>query len=572
MFPHSHCEVWGDAFPDNADGVKPACIAYGLSAGEFLSVKRERPRTEAEVSLTAVGDIMLSRYVARKIAAVQDAHYVFRKVHDYLSRGDIVFGNLECPIASGRKIGSGEMVFRAEPGMETVLKHTGFTVVSLANNHMPDFGERGVLETLHYVRSAGIRTAGAGRNDWEAYSAALVEAKGFRFAFLAYNDRDVVPPRYEAGPERAGTALLDISRMTAAVQEARHVADFVVVSMHSGHEYTKQANASQTTFAHAAIDAGAELVIGHHPHVVQPVERYRGKYILYSLGNFVFDQARAGTRDGIIATCIFDRKGVSRIEFFPVNIEEFCRPRFVDPVQFHHIADRLLFPLSDRPVFSWNNETMTMEQADWDAVYVRNCRTGNPSKQVSSDLNHDTIPEDYTLVNGKLNVVQESRLLWESPGEFWIEDFVLEDSTHNGATDLNLAVWTVPSLSNMPSLWPPGDIPRLLCRFMVYEVRHGSLVPLWASPALPGPIHDIVVADVNNDSWNEVVLIEGSYPDGPGYPWTFVTLWEWDGREFSRLWRSGKGEYKALEILCLEGTTHIATAGPATETIMAPER
>ena len=118
------------------------------------------------------------------------------------------------------------------------------------------------------------------------------------------------------GPNDAGTALLDISNDRSG-SGGQACGGFVVVSMHSGHEYTKQANASQTTFAHAAIDAGAELVIGHHPHVVQPVERYRGKYILYSLGNFVFDQARAGTRDGIIATCIFDRKGVSRIEFSP---------------------------------------------------------------------------------------------------------------------------------------------------------------------------------------------------------------------------------------------------------------
>ena len=572
LFPYSCFGTSTGTFPGTVFGEKPPSLVYGLPVGEFLSAKRARPETETKVSLIAVGDIMLSRYVARKIAAVQDAHYVFRKVRDYLSRGDIVFGNLECPIAAGRKIGTGEMVFRAEPGIETVLKKTGFTVLSLANNHMPDFGERGVNETLHFLNTAGMQSAGAGSNDWEAYSAALVEAKGFRFAFLAYNDHDVVPPRYQAGPERAGTALMDIPRLTAAVREARHVADFVVVSMHSGHEYTKQANASQTAFAHAAIDAGAELVIGHHPHVVQPVEQYRGKYILYSLGNFVFDQARTGTRDGIIATCIFDKSGLSRIELFPVTIEEFCRPRFVDPVEFHHITDRLLFPLNDRPVFTWNHEKMTLEQADYDALYLRDFTPGNRSKKMSADLDCDGSPESYFLHNGKLRVAQGPHRLWESPPDWWIEDYVLEDSTHDGAVDLNLTAWTLPPPCDVPPLWPPGDVPRLLHRFMVYEVRHGIPELLWASSALPGPIYDMAVADINNDSRNEVVFIEGSYPDGGGYPWTFVTLWEWDGREFSRIWRSRKGEYRSLKILCIEGIPHIATAGKATETTMEPAK
>ena len=144
LFPYGCFGNSTDPPPGTVLVEKASSYAYGLPVGEFLSAKRASPETDTEVSLIAVGDIMLSRYVARKIAAVQDAHYVFHKVRDYLSRGDVVFGNLECPIAAGRKIGSGEMVFRAEPGMEAVLKQTGFTVLSLANNHLPDFGERGV--------------------------------------------------------------------------------------------------------------------------------------------------------------------------------------------------------------------------------------------------------------------------------------------------------------------------------------------------------------------------------------------------------------------------------------------
>ncbi len=563
LFPYGCFGNSTDPPPGTVLVEKASSYAYGLPVGEFLSAKRASPETDTEVSLIAVGDIMLSRYVARKIAAVQDAHYVFHKVRDYLSRGDVVFGNLECPIAAGRKIGSGEMVFRAEPGMEAVLKQTGFTVLSLANNHLPDFGERGVTETLDYLESAGIRTTGAGRNDLEAYSASLLEVKGIRFAFLAYNDHDVVPSRYEAGPERSGTAFMDIFRMTAAVREARHVADFVVVSMHSGHEYTKQANSSQSAFAHAAIDAGAELVIGHHPHVVQPVEQYRGKYILYSLGNFVFDQAHSGTRDAIIATCIFDREGISRIEFFPVNIEEYCRPRFVEPVQFPHIIDRLCFPLSDRSVFAWSEKKMTLEQADWDAIYIRDSSPGNLSKKVSADVNHDGNPEGYTLNNGRLSVVQGQHRIWESPPDWWIDNFVVEDSTNDGAGDLKLSVWVMALTNDVPILWPPQAIPRLVNRFIAYTFRQGNLEPLWTSPALPGPIHDFTVADINNDSRNELILIEGSYHADTYFTGTFVTLRQWNGREFITTWHSRKGEYRNLEILCIDGVPHIATVGPA---------
>jgi len=296
-----------------------------------------------KVSLIAVGDISFSRSVEKEVKKKNDYNYPFLKVKDFLKTGDIVFGNLETPITPGREIQSGEMIFRSNPQTAQALKEAGFTLVSLANNHTPNFGEKGLLDTFEYLSSQGIKYVGAGKNSQEAYSPVILEIRGIKFAFFAYTDQNLVPSFYEAAENQAGTAFLKEERLRQEIDKIRSKVNFIIISLHSGEEYTPQPNNRQTNFAHRAVDFGADLVIGHHPHVVQTAEKYKDKYIFYSLGNFVFDQMWSQqTKQGLAIKVDFSKEKVERISLFPVIIENFCQPRFAEEKEKKQIIKRLM--------------------------------------------------------------------------------------------------------------------------------------------------------------------------------------------------------------------------------------
>jgi len=319
--------VWADF--SNFFRLEPIPINQ-IATEEKTAVKEPLLETIEEVSLIAVGDILLSRAVGDKMQENGD-DYPFLKVTEFLNGGDIVFGNLETPITAGQRVKPYEMLFRAEAEAGAVLRRAGFDILSLANNHTPNFGEKGLLDTFDNLTQNDIKYVGAGRNSDEANQPVYLTVKNITFAFLAYNDPRVVPAGYEAAAERAGTAFMRVDKMIEAVKQAKTKADFVIVSMHAGDEYVFAPNQTQITFARAAIDAGGELVIGHHPHVIQTIERYRGKNIFYSLGNFVFDQMQTrATREGLVVKIIFNRDGVSNISSHLVLIENFAQPRFLE--------------------------------------------------------------------------------------------------------------------------------------------------------------------------------------------------------------------------------------------------
>jgi poly-gamma-glutamate synthesis protein (capsule biosynthesis protein) len=328
-------------------------LIFRLSSPALFSfskpvIKEVEPMPEPTkiASFIAVGDISYSRSIERAYKKADDMNYPFALIGQYLQQADFVFGNLETPITAGREIQSGEMIFRSNPGLEQVLKNNNFAIVSLANNHTPNFGDKGLEDTFSYLEKAGIKYVGAGNNELLARQPVYITSNGFKFAFLAYNDSDVVPSSYEASAE-PGTAFMNINHLAEDISLAKKESDFVVVSMHSGTEYVPKPNSRQIEFAHAAIDAGADLVIGHHPHVVQTLEEYQGKYIFYSLGNFIFDQRLSDeTEQGLLAKFRFNQAGLEGVELLPVYNNSLGRPEPANETKSNTILKRLSFPIS----------------------------------------------------------------------------------------------------------------------------------------------------------------------------------------------------------------------------------
>lgn len=310
-----------------------------------------------------LGDMMLSRGVAYQIYQNNDLYYPFRNIQTLLQKNDFVFANFESPIIPGRQIHTGEMAFRVDENLGPILKELNFSILSLANNHLLDFGQKGLLNTLKLLTENQIQYIGAGENYQEAHQYKILEKNNIKIAFLAYNDSDVILATNEATENRPGTAFMDLDALQKDLAEVKKSADFVIVSMHSGTEYKENPNNRQIEFAHAAIDNGANLVVGHHPHVVQPIEKYKNGYIFYSLGNCIFDQAWSKeTTEGIATQIIFSKNEIKNIKILPLIIENYSQPKIIsrnsDSETFQKIINRLNLPAD--PIFSLWIHTVTV--------------------------------------------------------------------------------------------------------------------------------------------------------------------------------------------------------------------
>jgi len=269
------------------------------------------------------GDVMLSRYVGTRARRHSDPAAPLRDLALMFSSADIAFVNLEAPFSDrGHTVEKG-MVFKAEPEMIEALRVAGIDVVSTANNHARDCGSYGVSFTLDWLAKNGIAAVGTGHTSEEAHQGAVIERNGHRYGFLAYT-YDQSNGNYADQDDRVAMMWSKASSaegLAADVASIRARADAVIVSMHAGVEYQKQPNAEQRRFAHAAIDAGASVVVGAHPHVTQPVEGYHDGAIFYSLGNLVFDQfQRQETQHGLIADLRFRGAKLASFSTIPVDI------------------------------------------------------------------------------------------------------------------------------------------------------------------------------------------------------------------------------------------------------------
>jgi poly-gamma-glutamate capsule biosynthesis protein CapA/YwtB (metallophosphatase superfamily) len=276
--------IWGGGFLN-----KERSISVVNDQG-VVEETDEIDEIKGEVNLIFVGDIMLARAVQRVMEREQDPLYPFLKVAETIKSADISFTNLESPI-SDRGANQGSIYsFRAAPWVVKGLEYAGFDVVSVANNHIFDWGPLALVDTIDILKSVGIESVGAGRNFEDANRPVIKEINGTKIAFLAYTN--LYPESLAASPDRAGISLFNLNQVSERVRQIKssRAADIVIVSLHWGEEYQTKSNSVQKEIARVLVDAGVDIIIGHHPHVVQEIEKYKNSWVAYSLGNFVFDQ------------------------------------------------------------------------------------------------------------------------------------------------------------------------------------------------------------------------------------------------------------------------------------------
>lgn len=292
--------------------------------------KTPQPKTTSDpsptpiqrVRLMAVGDIMLGRTIGDLI--LEEGYQApFIYTVDTLSTADITLGNLECPISSrGQAVGK-KYLFRAPVEAAKSLSYAGFDILSLANNHSLDYGPDALLDTLSQLNSENIHTIGAGINEKEAYEPLYLTVNGLRLAFLSFVDvpnTDFNYLAWEAGPDQPGIAWAHEEKVQLGIEAAKKEADIVIVMFHNGYEFWQKVSDSQQEIAKLAVDSGASLVIGSHPHVLQRIEAYKDGLIAYSMGNFVFDNFLFPPNYSAILSVELSPKGVESYEMIQVVV------------------------------------------------------------------------------------------------------------------------------------------------------------------------------------------------------------------------------------------------------------
>lgn len=300
------------------------------------------------VSIAFTGDVMLGRLVNEHIL-FYDEFYPFGDMLTLVKKSDLSIINLECVIAE-----SGEMwdeyekafYFKANPFAIKVLKAANISYVSLANNHTLDFKEEAMLEMLRRLGEAGIAHAGAGKNLEDAAKPAFIESKGMKVGVLSFTDNE---PAFAAKKRRPGTNYIPITldeevfgRVESAIKETRKACDLLVFSIHWGPNMRPRPSSDFVDFAHAVMDAGADIFHGHSAHIFQGIEVYKGKPIMYDTGDFIDDYYVGEERNDqtFLFLAIADKGGVRRIELIPALISR-CQVNRAIGIEAKEICGRM---------------------------------------------------------------------------------------------------------------------------------------------------------------------------------------------------------------------------------------
>lgn len=339
----------GEAQPSKAQATgsgKPAAGVTetgGTSPVAGISASGSMQEGDDAVKLAFVGDVLFAGTVEAQLK--QNGYdYPYREVKNCLEEPDVTAANLETPVSErGAAALQKEYTYRSSPQALPAFVQAGFDLVNLANNHVLDYGRDALLDTLSHLDKEGIRRVGAGRDEEEAFSPVIVERKGIKLAFLGFS-RVVPDVSWYAGkgkPGVAGTYDHLLPQVKKAIDDARAEADLVIVMVHWGLERKEKPEQYQRNLAHMYIDAGADLVVGSHPHVLQGFEMYKGKWIAYSLGNFLFTTNEvSATWETVIleAACGRDRR--CELNAVPI-LNKWAKPEVMSEENGRKLFERL---------------------------------------------------------------------------------------------------------------------------------------------------------------------------------------------------------------------------------------
>jgi poly-gamma-glutamate synthesis protein (capsule biosynthesis protein) len=310
-------------------------------------IKKRKP----EISLTLLGDIVPARSVYEKMLK-HGFDYPFKEVAFAASNSDLTFGNFECPITDKIDPPTEGMSFVTPTKVLPGLKSLGLDLVTLANNHSTNYGPQPFVETLKQLKKSGIVYVGGGKDYTEAHALRVINKNGLKIGVLNYNSiigglkADVGSPGVawlHMPPWNKKIDQSELLQMKKEIIAAKTKVDFLIVAIHWGVEYKLEPIKEQVSVAHIAINSGADLVWGSHPHVPSTFEIHKGKLIIYHLGNFIFDQMWSEeTREGVIAKLTISGQDIKKIQLTPYKIYDYAQPRILQGNSGRYIIDRMM--------------------------------------------------------------------------------------------------------------------------------------------------------------------------------------------------------------------------------------
>jgi len=290
-----------------------------------------------QIKLSSVGDIMLGDLPACfgfGVGTQMRKHglsFPFLRVKASLRNSDLVFGNLEAVLSNYKKnkLWLPSLYLRGDPKAAYALKECGFKVVSVANNHMMQHGPNAFRDTINNLKAASIATVGRGDGNNFHSTPFITEVKQIKFGFLGYSLR---PEEYSPG-EILYCQSDNPKKIFADIHKLKKKVDFVILSLHWGDEFIQKPSYVQINMARALIDQGVDVILGHHPHVIQGVEKYKKGLIVYSLGNFIFDMWMTETKESMMINIYFTKRGIDNFEIIPLIINALHQPEILGGIE-----------------------------------------------------------------------------------------------------------------------------------------------------------------------------------------------------------------------------------------------
>jgi poly-gamma-glutamate capsule biosynthesis protein CapA/YwtB (metallophosphatase superfamily) len=277
------------------------------------------------VTIVATGDVLTARVVNQKMVQMNNFHWPFEKTQTLLTSADLTIINLETPLLVSCPVTNTGMLFCGDARATEGLLYAGVDLATLGNNHMGNHFIEGIEETKQILTNAGI--------NYVVDEPVIKVVNGTKFAFLSYND---------IGAPEQGVPWADDNKIIQGIAEAKKLADIVIVAPHWGVEYVTMPSSRQRNLARLMIDSGADLIIGNHPHWIQPVELYKAKLIMYAHGNFIFDQEWSEeTKTGVVGKYTFVDNRLVDAEFVPIRIVEYGQPHVLEGEQKKRVLDEI---------------------------------------------------------------------------------------------------------------------------------------------------------------------------------------------------------------------------------------